>query len=411
MSPTSASDYPTLGFDPTPGDHAVAQSLVGAMRDTSDALGEIKSVLHGADDGEWRGQAAIAFRDLLDDEFRPKIDDASNSFADATRVLDGWAATISSSQARARRLEERAGSAAERIAAANATLDGLPEPPGPNDPPPETEAARDQQESNEQTRRQAQNQLSGAQSDLDDIVAEARQLADDYQQDGRDAAQQLQAAMDIAPNEPGLLDSMVDGLGDLVDAFGDLMADLGDMLLEHLEALAPLLKIIGDVAGLLSAICGLLAFIPGLQFLAVPALILGGVALAAHYLEAAGESGSFLEALTDPDVIMDAVGLALGIGALKVGGQLVNAARATGNTRVVPQLIGPAQEVAPGMFSIMRSTSYQMELSEFAWRTVNLKFTQASLGHLGLGAGGNFDTLGKLFTWDWGPITQKPSVR
>lgn len=410
MSPTSPADYPTLGFDPTPGDHSEARSVTDCLRDASDALAEISSVLHGSADGEWRGQAAIAFRDLLDDDLRPKIDDSYQSFSDAKRVLSGWTGYIWSGQSDARRLEQRASEAAERIASANNTLGQLPPEPGAGDPPPETESEREQAEDDAASRRAASSALSDAQGDLDQVLREARQLAEDYQSEGERVARQLQSAMEIAPNEPGWFDSLVDGLGNLLGELGEALADLGDIILEKLEQLAPLLKIIGDVAGLLSAICGLLAFIPGLQFLAIPALVLGGVALVAHYLEAAGESGSFLKALADPDVIMDAVGLALGIGALKVGGQLVNAARATGNTRMVPQLIGPAQEMAPGFFRMIRMGSYEMETAEFVWRTVNFKFTQAGLFQTGLGAPGSLDTLSNIFTWDWGPITQKPSV-
>lgn len=411
MSPTSPADYPNLGFDPTPGDYVAASNVADYVRDAVDALEEIRSVLHGADDGEWRGKAAIAFRDLLDDDLRPKIDEAYESFGGASRVISNWKNYIDTSQAATRRLEQRAEAAAERLASAESTLSSLPDAPDSDTPPPGNDEERQQREDDANDRDAANQKASAAQGDLDDIRDEARRLGDDYREEGKNAADQLQSAMDLAPNEPGFWSSIGDAIGNALSELGEALADLGDWVLEKLKELAPLLKIIGDIAGLLSAICGLLAFIPGLQFLAIPALILGGVALVAHYLEAAGQSGSFLKALTDPDVIMDAIGLALGIGALKVGSQLVNAARATGNTRMVPQLIGPAQEMVPGFFSMMRSSSYTMETSEFVWRTVNLKLTQGSLFATGWGAKGNADTIGDLVTWDWGPLTQAPVTR
>ena len=326
-------------------------------------------------------------------------------------MLRDWADQMSRDQVEARRLERLAAEAAERLSAAQGAVAGLPPAPTGNTPPPADDAEERQRERDTSARATATRQVSDAEGDLGDLRGQARRLKEAYAEAGRIAAGQLQQAIDIAPNEPGMFSKLVDGIGNALSELGEALADFGDFVLEKLEQLAPLLKIIGDIAGVLSAVCGLLAFIPGLQFLAIPALILGGVALAAHYLEAAGKTGSFLEAFTDTDVLLDAVGLALGIGALKVGGQLVNAARASGNTRLVPQLIGPAQEMAPGFFSLARSGSYSMELPEFAWRTVNLKLTQGSLFAAGAGARGNFDTIGRLATWNWGPLTQKASVQ
>ncbi|MFE0201973.1 hypothetical protein [Streptomyces sp. NPDC058985] len=79
MSAPTIDDFPALGFVPCPGDHAAVDKDSDSIRHTVVALGEIKKVLDGAAKGDWRGKAAIAFRELLDDDFRPKVVDAYDS--------------------------------------------------------------------------------------------------------------------------------------------------------------------------------------------------------------------------------------------------------------------------------------------------------------------------------------------
>ncbi|PJJ53580.1 hypothetical protein CLV56_3070 [Mumia flava] len=410
MAPTSAADYPTLGFDPAPGDVVAVDGLVLTLKNVSGALDEVANVLHGSADGRWRGKAAEAFRDLLDDELRPKVDDAHQAFGDAHRHLGSWATSLESYQRRAERLESDAAAAQQRADAAQATLDGLPAAPTPGAAPPDDpEEARRQRE--QQTRRTgARTDLGNADADVASARERARTLHGEYEQRGRDLARLLEGAVDIAPSEPGWLDRIGDAIGDFFEAIDDFLADIGDALIELLAEFAPLLALIGDIAGLLSTVLGLLALIPGLQFLAVPALILGGVALLSHYLAAVGETGSFLEALKDPAVIMDAVALALGGGAFALGAKLTGVARASGNTRMVPQLIGGAREVPYGFFNIARGTVTSMEMPELVVRTINLHVSWGSFGAVGAGAQGNANLLGRLFSGDVGPMRDTSPV-
>jgi hypothetical protein len=81
------------------------------MKQAATALNEIANVLHGAADGEWRGEAAVAFRDLLDDDLRPKIDRARDAFDDGHRHISSWSTDLSDYQRRARQLEADAAAA------------------------------------------------------------------------------------------------------------------------------------------------------------------------------------------------------------------------------------------------------------------------------------------------------------
>jgi hypothetical protein len=359
--------------------------VADSIRHTADALGEIKRVLKGAADGDWRGKAAIAFRELLDEDFRPKIEDAYDSFDKAKRVIQGWSDYMEDKQKKARSLEREA---AEAKAAAD--------------------KPKDKGESETDKKKPS---ASGDDTDpVEEVRKRARTLHADYEEEGRNSAKQLQKAIDIAPNEPGFWEKLGESISNALDAIADTAAWLHDQAIELLGKLAPLLDLIGDIAGLLSAVTGLLALIPGLQFLGAASLILAGVALGAHYLSAVGTTGSFGKALLTKDVIMDAVGFGLGAAGARLGDGILAAAKASGApTRVVPQLIGPAKELPMGYFQLATST-YSMSQGEFLWRTGQYFSTWSGNVMTAEGSGDSVETLGKIFSWDFGPLTQKPKV-
>lgn len=409
--------FPSLGFDPAPGDVDAATHVVDGVAQTARALEEISAVLSGAADGAWRGQAAVAFRELLSDEFRPKVDAAARSFQGARRALDGWLDTMRASQSRARSLERQHAEAVRRAGAAHATFAGLPgqtAPTGTPATPDEAQAEADRA----QARSRADRAVSTADAEVDRIEREARDLLHEYEELGRQAASRLQHAMDIAPDEPGFWQRLAEGVGAALEALEELASDLGDWALQMLEELAPLLELIGDIAGMLSTVLGFLAFVPALQILAVPALLLALVALGSGYLATAGKKGSLTDALTDGDVLMDAVGVVIGGAAMKVGDQVVAAARAgssataTGGsaTRMVDQVIGPPIETAASFFQLARSTSYRMGEAELLWRTAGYHLDAADMGMTIAGLPGDADTAVKLVSWEFGPLKRRPSA-
>ena len=395
MSAPTVDDFPVLGFVPCPGDHAAVDKVADSIRSAATALGEIKSVLRGADKGEWRGKTAIAFRELLDEDFRPKVEDAYDSFDGAKGVIQGWAEYMQGKQKTALDLEKEAAEAksaadkakAEKKDESGSGADGKEKPSSKND---ETDS-------------------------VEEVRKRARTLHSGYEEEGRNAARRLQKAIDIAPNEPGFWDRLGDAIGNALDAIGDAAAWLHDQAIEVLGKLAPLLDLIGDIAGLLSAVTGLLALVPGLQFLGAASLILAGVALGAHYLSAVGTTGSFGKALLTKDVILDAVGFGLGKVGVKIGDSVLAAAKASGApTRMVPQLIGPAQELPLGYFQLARGTAgasgYAMGHNEFTWRSAGFFATWTGHAMTAEGSGDSIETIGKIATWDFGPLTQKPAV-
>ncbi len=409
MTRTYAADYPTLGFDPTPGNVTAAREVAATTRTTAAALGQISDVLRGVGKGEWRGKAAQAFRDLMDDDFRPKVQNAAQAFDGAARALTSWVDTMDGFQDRARDLEQQAREAELRAQAAH---DRFASTSVSTPAPEEDDAARLARERQQDQKDAAGDAAGAADAEVAALRRQARTLQSEYSAEGTVVAGQLAKAMDAAPNEPGFWDRLGDSISGALDKLGDAVADLGDGLKDFLHEIAPLLKVIGDIAGALGAVLGLMAFIPGLQFLAGPALILGGVALAAHYLSAVGESGSFVKALTDRDVILDAVGLVCGLGALKVGAKVLGAAKAAGQpVRVIPQLVGPAVEMPLNIFQAGTRTGYAMSGTEAAYRAVNLKFFQGGMAATAVGSPDNARAIRNVVTGDWGPMrAPRPAV-
>lgn len=385
MSAPTVDEFPVLGFVPCPGDHVAVDKVADSISHTAEALGEIKRVLKGAADGDWRGKAAIKFRETLDGDFRPKVEDAYDSFDQAKNVIRDWSDYMADKQKKARSLEKEA---AEAKAAAD--------------------KAKDKADSGAE-----KNHPAGGGDDSDsveEVRKRAHTLNASYEEEGRHAAKRLQKAIDIAPNEPGFWESLGESIGNALDSIADAAAWLHDQAIELLGKLAPLLDLIGDVAGLLSAVTGLLALIPGLQFLGAASLILAGVALGAHYLSAVGTTGSFGKALLTKDVIMDAVGFGLGKVAVRLGDGILAAAKASGApTRMVPQLIGPAQELPMGYFQLATS-SYSMSQSEFSWRAGQYFTTWTGNAMTAEGGGDSIETAGKIASWDFGDLTAKPKV-
>ncbi|RBY94430.1 hypothetical protein DQ244_03705 [Blastococcus sp. TBT05-19] len=377
-------EFPSLGFDPAPGDIAVAAQVAGSVSDAARALEEICAVLTGAADGEWRGQAATAFRDLLSDDLRPRVDSAARSFDAARLALHDWLDTMYSASGQALSLEARHAEAVRKARSAHATYAGIPAPAPSTGQPPTPEQQQTQAELS-RARIQASTDAAAADAEVAGIEVEARDLSSEYEDKGRATASRLQHAMDIAPNEPGIWDRFVESLGNALGDLRDAIAYIGDRIIEVLEQLAPLLQFIGDMASSLGALLSVLALFPGLQFLGGAALVLGVVALTGHYLAAVGGTGSFVDAFSADGLMGDALGVVLGFGALKVGKKLVDAARsgssAAGGAPAVmrvPQLVGGPKEMVPNLFQLATRGGYSMGAQEAGWRLVGLKISQGN---------------------------------
>lgn len=287
LSPTQTSPlkdrFPALEFVPCPGDPRASKHVANIVQRTAEALDEISDALHGTDDADWKGRHADAFREQFDDDFRPKVDKAKRSFGKAARALTTWADEMPAWQRKAEALEKQAQDAMDALRAARGKLSGLPPKPL-LDLPPKDEAEAREQEKTEKDRSAAQLAASTAESDLDRIRAQARKLATDYDLEGRIVARRLDKAMNIAPNEPGVLDKIGDTLADIGKALGELddivaeavsaaVAEAVEWLKEHAYAIAALGDVLATVSAALGAISlvmlGLSVFFPPLALASV----------------------------------------------------------------------------------------------------------------------------------------------
>jgi hypothetical protein len=372
--------------------------VVKLVKHTAEALAEIDLVLQGAAKGEWRGKAATAFRELLSDDFQPKVHTAHLSFDMAKKVLSDWAEYMHSHQKRARDLEAEAAEANRRA----------------------DQNTKEKERHTEGSSRPDKDTTPDGSDPVEDVRKRARTLSQEYQEEGGRAAERLKKASDIAPNEPGMWDKFTDAIGDALKQIAWAITNPTELLAK----IAPLLKVIGDIAGFLSPILGLMALIPGLQWLAGISLALGAVALVAHYLSAVGKTGSFLKALSDTDVILDAVGLAVGLGALKIGAKVMQQARAAGAVRTVPQRtlglanlrgasrlgINATEELPTGYFQFARGQSYNMTPADMGWRSAQYFTTWTGHTITSMGTDGLIETGNVLLTGaTFGPLVDRSS--
>ncbi|MFD7648139.1 putative T7SS-secreted protein [Streptomyces albidoflavus] len=323
--PALDTKFPAIGFAPCPGDLRTAERVAKIVRKTARALSDIAHVLNGTGRGEWRGKAAEAFREQFDEDFRPKVNDARDSFTTAATALEGWSRYMETRQKLAEQLEQEAQAALDRAGQAQRDLDGMPPKPGFADSLKErTPEEKAKQERLEATRSGREQSLHSANADLEEIRGRAHRLQQRYVEEGEAVAGRIQHAADIAPNEPGWLDKISEALGKLDDLIGKALDAALTEIKQFLKENAWLFKMIGDIAGTISAVLGLLSL--AFPVLAPFALGLGALALASHYLMAVGTTGSFKAALTDKTVLIDAAGLAFGGGAFAAGKALTKIA-------------------------------------------------------------------------------------
>ncbi|UED86346.1 hypothetical protein [Streptomyces profundus] len=276
-TPSQQYEYPALGFVPCPGDAATTSHVAQQVRQTTTALGDVVSLLRGTGDNEWRGRSAEAWREQWDDDFRPKIEAAHESFRIAAIALEEWANHMPRAQQEALQLEEEAH-------AAQARIDRLPTPAGFGEILTiEADEERDEAIADAQ---RAQDDLDRAGADLETIRQRAHALAQDYTERGEHIADRLGHAMDIAPNKPGWLSSLGDWLGgvieDVVSIALDVLQNIGSWIAENaarIAAIGNLLAAISTVLGAAALVTGAIgAFVPFMAPLMIPtSLALSGM--------------------------------------------------------------------------------------------------------------------------------------
>ncbi|MFE3162755.1 hypothetical protein [Streptomyces sp. NPDC059224] len=321
--------------------------MADIVRRTADALHEMSDVLHGTGEGDWKGRHAEAFRERFDADFRPRVDRARRSFGKAATALSGWANAMPEWQRKAAVLERRAQDALDARHTAEQRLAGLP-PSFLVEPKTEDGAGGGKLEKNEEDRASAELAIATARADFDRVLAEARNLAVDFDLEGRAVARRLDKAMNIAPDEPGVFEKLGDavvGIGKALDSMNRAAADavsaaVGDAvewLTEHANSIAAL----GDVLGTVSAALGAISL--GFAFAApetgpLAPLLLGGaevlgLASGGFSLGALAVHGA-ARAVGGGDVVSNRTLAEDALGVLPFGGVLKGASRVAAESRL-----------------------------------------------------------------------------
>lgn len=276
MAEARLEDFPALGFVPCPGDHVVADSVAKTVRRTAKALVEICHVLHGTGVGDWEGKAAKAFRETFDDEFRPRMDDARDSFRGAASALEDWADYMERKQRAAVKLEAEAAVVAKSLKDAYDKADKL------NDADDKKKDTKD----HEGKVKEANRAVNTQDLELEELRSKGRRMKKAYNTYGGEIADRLKSAMDIAPNEPGMWEK----LGNAIEELGEALADLPGQVGELLSAVGDWIKAHADWITVAASVIGVIAiFCPVLAPLAIG---LSAVAFLAH-ASAYGMSGLF----------------------------------------------------------------------------------------------------------------------
>jgi uncharacterized protein YukE len=199
--------YPNLGFNPAPGSKDAVRKLHDKLVKCADLLDETQETVTKLAVGSyWKGDAAVAFRDQLQDGPLPRnLRNAARSLRKAARQLDRWEGDLDDFQRRARRLEEKAHDARIAVQQAQRRSDKAAD-----DPDIEKKGARG--DDAQLTLDRFQRDVLNADQDLARILDEARRLAVDHEDQARLRAGLIEDAdedfIPFAPTEEDYLESL-----------------------------------------------------------------------------------------------------------------------------------------------------------------------------------------------------------
>ena len=339
--------YPSLGFDPCPGDLAGYEALAAYASRSAATLAEAVRVLSQVGSDPWRGQAADAFRAHLRADVLPLAGQAAGSVGRAAAALHDWALTLAGLQDEARSLDRRAEPWSAQLASTllSAGLPATAQPPYAAKLTPAQQA-----------------RIDAAGINLAGFTARANQIHADYLAAVQRTASQLEVAGNMAPQPPGLFSQL---WHDATSTWDDTVKLASGFV--HDKAL---LEFISSVASIVATVAGILALFPPLSVVFAP-IALGAaiVALGADFLLAEFDHGSW------GAVILDAVAVIGGASWIKAAGELSEVYKASELTTKAPTWAGVASkiplvtkipvagkaidgaektvEVAPGMFRLI----------------------------------------------------------
>ncbi|SDJ51075.1 hypothetical protein [Streptomyces indicus] len=186
------SEYPNLGFDPVPGNPAEISALQKQVAKAAKALGTSHELVDRLQRSStsWKGEGGDAFRRALTQDLPQRLRSAHESLSKASSALLRWHDGVVARRTTARDYESRAARATSALtaAASHATED-----------PEGLERARDA---------------------VADVLRLARELEGVHLEGAREVGRALEGAGEGAPEEPGVLDEIVEFIDE----------DLGDYL-------------------------------------------------------------------------------------------------------------------------------------------------------------------------------------
>ncbi|WP_055569028.1 putative T7SS-secreted protein [Streptomyces atriruber] len=221
---TSAATYPDLGFDPTPGDCDTVKTLHKKLDGCATVLRDTRKVVTKLMDGSyWEGDAAVAFRETIEDgPLSLNLQNAAHSIEKAAKQLKRWENDLDDFQRRAKELNGKAKDARDALKAAKGHADTAG-----NDPDLDKKGSK--QDDAKKAQKLADGKVEDAQAELDRILGKARSLQHEHSERSKYRAEKIRDATDkLAPQEPGWLEGAWDwiqeNLPDILSAIAGVLA-------------------------------------------------------------------------------------------------------------------------------------------------------------------------------------------
>ncbi|MFC8128203.1 putative T7SS-secreted protein [Streptomyces sp. NPDC057302] len=221
---TSASTYPDLGFDPTPGDCDTVKALHKKLGNCVTILRDTRKVVTKLMDGSyWEGDSAVAFRETIEEgPLTLNLKNAARSIEKAAKQLERWEGDLDDFQRRARDLNGKAKDAREALKAAKGHA-------GTAGDDPDLDKKGKKQEDAKKAQKLADGKVEEAQAELDRILGRARSLESEHSERSKYRAEKIRDATDkLAPHEPGWLEDtfawIKDNLPNILSAIAGVLA-------------------------------------------------------------------------------------------------------------------------------------------------------------------------------------------
>ncbi|MFE6164167.1 putative T7SS-secreted protein [Streptomyces sp. NPDC056486] len=231
---TSAATYPDLGFDPTPGDCDTVKELHKKLDGCVTVLRDTRKVVTKLMDGSyWEGDAAVAFRQTIEDgPLSLNLKNAARSIEKAAKQLERWEGDLDDFQRRARSLDRKAKEAREALKAAKGGADTAGDDP-------DLDKKGTKQEDAKKAQKLANGKVEDAQAELDRILGRARTLESEHTARSKYRAEKIRDATDkLAPHEPGWLEDTFEWIKENLPNI--LSALAGVLALAAILAIGPL---------------------------------------------------------------------------------------------------------------------------------------------------------------------------